>query len=133
MNLKPALSTPSGRKHNVSKQNKASFDKDTTVKQLIGLEEDGKTVSGPFWTRWRDGSDSGFRDQEVCSPDCFWPKKNRPDRLTTWSEEDRRNLKMLRPAFENDKRGACMIAQTGLISKPCKEVKMLWFQSLLIH
>lgn len=122
VNLKPALNGSPNKRFGTSKPNKASLDKDTTIYQLVGLEEDGKTVSGPFWAQYRNGADSGFGDQEVCSDECFWPKKNRVDRLTLWSDEDSKNLKMLRPAFENDKRGACMIAQTGLISKSCKEV-----------
>lgn len=122
VNLKPALTTSPNGKLSSSKPNKAALDRDTTVKQLMGLEEDGKTVSGPFWAALREGADSGFGDQELCSDDCFWPKHNRADRLSVWSDEDRKSLKMLRPAFENDRRGACMIAQTRLISKPCKEV-----------
>ena len=122
VNLKPALPTPKNRKSASPKENKASFGKEVTIHHLIGLEEDRKTVSGPFWARWRDSADHGFGDQEVCSPDCFWPKKTRTDHSSSWSEEDERTLKMLRPAFENDKRGACIIAQTRLISKSCKEV-----------
>ena len=122
VNTKPALATSPSKKFGSSRPNKASLDKDVTVQDLLGLEEDGVTVSGPFWAQLSDNADSGFGNGEVCSDDCFWPKKNRPDRMTVWSEEDQKQLKMLRPAFENDKRGACMIAQTGLVSKACKEV-----------
>ena len=103
-----------------------------TLRDLLGLEEDGVTVSGSFWAQLPENADCGFGNDETCSDNCFWPKKNRPDRLTVWSEEDQKYLKMLRPAFENDKRGACMIAQTGLISKPCKEVGYIAVYSFII-
>ena len=120
--MKPAISGSPNRRFGSTKPNKAFFDKEIGVKQLMGLEDDGKTVSGLFWSQLREGADSGFGDQEVCSEGCFWPKKDRADRLTVWTEDDLSNLKMLRSAFENDKRGACMISRARLISKPCKEV-----------
>ena len=135
VNLKPTIANSPNRKFGSSEPNKASFVNALHITELMGLKEDAKTVSGPLWANQRDGADSGFGDQEVCSKDCFWPKKSRADRLTVWSEEDQKNLKMLRPAFENDKRGACLIAQTGLISKSCKEVAefLPWFGVLIAY
>ena len=125
VNLRSILYDPASKSLGAPKPNKAFLERDVSIKYVLGLEKDGKTVSGSFWASLRDSADTGFADNELCSEACSWPKETRLQRSTEWSELDLKNLKMLRPAYENDKRGACMIASSKLIGKTCKEVSRL--------
>ena len=93
---------------------------DPTAQQALGMNDD-KTISGAFWSEVGEEG-AGLKDDEVCSDECFWPKENRYRSLSEWSKADREVLETLRPAYENDRRGSCMMSQSGLIGKPCVEV-----------
>ena len=92
-----------------------------TAQQALGMNDD-RTISGVFWSEVEE-DDSGFADWEVCSSDdCFWLKNNRYRSLSEWSKADRELLDTFRPAYENDRRGPCVVSRFGLINKPCVEV-----------
>ena len=94
-----------------------------TPQDIIGKDDDGN-VSGTFWAHLSEG-DNVLSDQETCSETCFWLKSNRklqPNKSEL--DEDWKVFEMLRPAYETDRRGPCMLAQSGLINKTCVQVSI---------
>ena len=121
MNCKPSSPRSPKRIGMSGRPNKARMGlENPTAQQALGMNDD-KTISGAFWSEVRE-DDNGFDDDEVCSNECFWPKENRYRSLPEWSKVDQELLETLRPAYENDRRGSCLISQFGLIDKPCVEV-----------
>lgn len=81
--------------------------------------DDDKNVSGTPWTKFKN-DDSAFEDDELCSDNCFWLKKNRTASSSAWSEEDTQLFDTLAPAYLDIRRAPCLI--TLAIKKPCYEV-----------
>ena len=94
---------------------------DENITDLLGLQDDGE-VTGMPWTTFRESSSVGFSDAELCHDDCFWAKQARTTELSVWLKDDNEAFRMLRPAYEFERRGACLMAQCGLIRKSCKEI-----------
>lgn len=88
---------------------------------FLGLRDDGDVI-GPAWTNFRNSSAIGLEDTELCSDDCFWVKQARVLELSDWSQADKEAFTMLRPAFEYETRGPCLITQCGMIKQSCKEI-----------
>ena len=94
---------------------------DEDITELLGLQDDGE-VTGVPWTTFRESSTVGFSDSELCHDDCFWARQARTTELSAWAKDDNEAFRMLRPAYEFERRGPCLMAQCGLIRKSCKEI-----------
>jgi len=88
------------------------------VEDAVGMDDD-KIVSGKPWSKFKD-EDAAFKDDELCSDNCFWLKKNRSTLSLGWSEEDTELFNTIAPAYIDIRRGPCLIAFA--VEKPCYEV-----------
>lgn len=122
INVKPPFPQSPQRKTATRNVDTESIQYSTVLlKDAIGLNDD-KSVSGTPWITFRE-EECGFKEDEVCSDNCFWLKSHRSSSSSTWSTEELKLFNTLLPAYQDSRRGACMLA-LGL-EKQCNEVRRL--------
>ncbi|MCJ1402180.1 hypothetical protein MMC11_005400 [Xylographa trunciseda] len=89
----------------------------SSLEAAVGINED-KIITGKPWAALKD-EDSGFKDDELCSDECFWLKSNRSMLSSSWADHDLKLFNTLLPGHQGNRRGSCLLA-LGL-SKPCYE------------
>ncbi|MCJ1245215.1 hypothetical protein MMC30_002416 [Trapelia coarctata] len=119
INAKPdSPSTPKRKTIGVQLVHNGTESSKVLVEDALGMDDE-KAVSGNPWSKFKD-EDAAFKDDELCSENCFWLKKNRSTSSSAWSEEDTELFNTIAPAYVDIRRGPCLIAFA--VEKPCYEI-----------
>ncbi|MCJ1385394.1 hypothetical protein MMC17_008517 [Xylographa soralifera] len=90
----------------------------SSLEAAVGINDDN-SITGKPWALFKN-QESGFKDEEMCSDECFWPKSNRSVSSSSWNDHDLKLFNTLLPAHQSNRRGSCLLA-LGM-NKPCNEV-----------
>ncbi|MCJ1292454.1 hypothetical protein MMC34_004004 [Xylographa carneopallida] len=89
----------------------------SSLEAAVGTNEDN-SITGKPWALFKN-EESGFKDDEMCSDECFWRKGNRSASSSSWDDDDLKLFNTLLPAHQDNRRGSCLLAFS--MSKPCNE------------